>query len=827
MSLSTNTTYRVLVEKLGAANPIEFIGNEGELFYDPSIPSIYLSDGSTPGGVPVAGGGGGGESYWVSTATGITTSANVGVGATFLKSKLTVNPNIIAPYWALTYGDTGIGVTEQSAAAIAYDSVGNIYASGADYDNGIPFVVKFDNGGNILWQKFYEHSDPNRGYKMCDGLAVDKNDDSVYVSVNVDDLIGSSFLLKLDSSGNIVWQREIYDGVGNDRLYAIAISDSGNVYIAGATNSQGAGGNEGIVIKFDSSGNQLWQKIMGCSGYDSIESVSLDSNENVYTVGYSNIISNGCIILVKLDSSGNEIWQRYIDDVSYDWGTAVKVDSSDNIYVAGFTYSQGAGLYDMILVKFDSSGNELWQRTLGDSNYNQAFSIAVDSSDNVYVGGQTYYSDSKINIACFDPSGNLLKQKNVYSGNGEYQWYYYGHSLIDIRNDELIIGGYTYNTLPETYSEVFLAKLPTNLDGNYYFRTNVNQNFFIVEDSNNILGISTLTVGISTLIVSTSTIGIAVTSGITTITSPPNYVAEIGYLQNSIEANGFSFLENLQSVKIVTKDLNINGLPFGNSKNTNFVVGSGAGTSITTGNNNNFLGCAAGRHNTTGFSNNFFGILAGYKNTTGRYNNFFGYLAGDNNTIGSYNNFSGFFSGMNNIDGNSNNIFGAFAGYGNTSGNSNNFIGYQSGSSNSSGSYNNFFGYRAGQGSNGHCNIYIGKDTGSNISPTEVSNRIIIGSGYNNVFTFNSPSGTETKNMQLAVGLTTEAFSTKYWLVGNENFDVGIGVDYPTSKLHVGGTVCADGFISVGNTTPIKIEVVGNTLTFTAVGIGSTSFILT
>jgi hypothetical protein len=46
-----NTTYRILLEKLGDSNPAQFIGNEGEVFYDPNFPELKLSDGVTPGGV--------------------------------------------------------------------------------------------------------------------------------------------------------------------------------------------------------------------------------------------------------------------------------------------------------------------------------------------------------------------------------------------------------------------------------------------------------------------------------------------------------------------------------------------------------------------------------------------------------------------------------------------------------------------------------------------------------------------------------------------------------------------------------------------------------
>lgn len=96
MSLSTNTTYRVYVDKLGASNPSEFIGDAGELFYDPNVPTLKLSDGSTPGGLTIAGGGGGGsgESYWVSGASGISTSSSVGIGTTNPTSKLTVGGDV-------------------------------------------------------------------------------------------------------------------------------------------------------------------------------------------------------------------------------------------------------------------------------------------------------------------------------------------------------------------------------------------------------------------------------------------------------------------------------------------------------------------------------------------------------------------------------------------------------------------------------------------------------------------------------------------------------------------------------------------------------------
>jgi hypothetical protein len=128
----TNTTYRVFVEKLGNTNPSQFIGNEGEVFYDPDAvsPSLKLSNGSTPGGVSFAGGGSGGNAN-----TGdITFNANylVGTGTTYGGSGLFFAPgpdfvdaeNEISngtQYVRLRGGDTASHIHFDTADNSSYD----------------------------------------------------------------------------------------------------------------------------------------------------------------------------------------------------------------------------------------------------------------------------------------------------------------------------------------------------------------------------------------------------------------------------------------------------------------------------------------------------------------------------------------------------------------------------------------------------------------------------------------------------------------------------------------------------------------------------------
>jgi hypothetical protein len=162
----------------------------------------------------------------------------------------------------------------------------------------------------------------------------------------------------------------------------------------------------------------------------------------------------------------------------------------------------------------------------------------------------------------------------------------------------------------------------------------------------------------------------------------------------------------------------------------------------------------------------------------------------------------------------------------NNAGCNNHFFGVRSGVYNGTGSYNNFLGAYSGHyNDTGSNNNYIGGFTGGS---TAASYRIILGQGkkgntfFNNIY-FDSPD--TTKDKQFAVGLNTTGTS-EYWLVGDENFNIGIGTTTPTSKLTVGGDalisgiVTASQFISTGDiTVGANLNINGN------ISIGGTTLI--
>jgi hypothetical protein len=215
----------------------------------------------------------------------------------------------------------------------------------------------------------------------------------------------------------------------------------------------------------------------------------------------------------------------------------------------------------------------------------------------------------------------------------------------------------------------------------------------------------------------------------------------------------------------------------------NNFFGRNAGYYNTIGNDNNFMGREVGRNNTIGSDNNFLGYRAGYYNTNGDYNNFLGRDAGYYNTTGSHNNYFGYQAGNYNTTGSYNNFLGNQAGYYHTTGSTNNFIGHYAGYYHTTGSYNNYFGYQAGNyNTTGNNNNFFGRYTG--IHPS-TSYRIVIGQGESAGIAFDVPKNADK---QFAVGINSTG-TAEYWLVGDENFNIGINSTAPTAKLDVIGDV--------------------------------------
>jgi hypothetical protein len=215
-------------------------------------------------------------------------------------------------------------------------------------------------------------------------------------------------LIQHDGDGLWGWTRQ--DGTAvSDAAYAVAVDPSGDITIAGITagdlaGSGNAGGNDLFVAKYDSAGNQVWLNQIGTAGNESAYRLTVDGNGNAYVAGWTDGSFTGYtnaglddLFVVKYDSSGVYQWTRQLGTASIDqaWGAAV--DGNGNVYVAGYTEGDldgagsgtNAGGADLFLLAYDPSGALQWTRQVGTSGADAATDIAVDGADRIYLTGST------------------------------------------------------------------------------------------------------------------------------------------------------------------------------------------------------------------------------------------------------------------------------------------------------------------------------------------------------------------------------------------------------------------------------------------------------
>ena len=251
---------------------------------------------------------------------------------------------------------------------------------------------------------------------------------------------------------------------------SVAVAPDGSVYVCGVTQSAGAGSNDLLLAKFSSSGTVQWQKTLGGSGDEDGYSVAVAPDGSVYVCGCIGSTTLGGarwdLLLVKFSSSGTVQWQKTLGGGVDDYGHSVAVASDGSVYVFGHAYSAGVGECDFLLAKFSSSGTVQWQKTLGGGKGDYGQSVAVAPDGSVYVGGFTYSAG----VGDFD----FFLAK--YSSSGTVQWYKtLGSSDEDVVNSVAVAPDGSVYICGNTCYDFFLAKYSSSgtvqwqkeIDANY------------------------------------------------------------------------------------------------------------------------------------------------------------------------------------------------------------------------------------------------------------------------------------------------------------------------------------------------------------------------
>jgi hypothetical protein len=325
------------------------------------------------------------------------------------------------PVWTNRFN--GLGNNYDFASAIAVDGSGNVFVTG--YSEGIISgdysTIKYSGAGVALWTNRY--NDPNGNYNIANAMAVDRSG-NVFVTGNssgggLDDYATIAY-----SGGGVALWTNRYNGPGDnfDKAKAVAVDDSGNVFVTGF--SDGVFSSlDYATIKYSGVGVALWTNRYNgpVNGTDVANAMAVDGSGNVFVTGSSTGSTYDDYATIKYSSAGVALWTKRYNGPgsSSDEANAIAVDSGGNVFVTGDSIDSDSS-HEYATIKYSGAGAALWtNRYSGPGNRDIAQAIVVDGSDNVIVTGNSVGSGSSYDYTTIKYSGaGVALWTNRYNGPG-------------------------------------------------------------------------------------------------------------------------------------------------------------------------------------------------------------------------------------------------------------------------------------------------------------------------------------------------------------------------------------------------------------------------
>jgi hypothetical protein len=347
----------------------------------------------------------------------------------------------------------------------------------ANYNYNDFFILKITNTGSIQWkkslggngdEKAFSVTQSNDGGFIISGYTNTNNNGDVsgYNPNNLSSSSTDAWVVKLNSSGNFVWKKCFGDNE-DDELTNIKELNDGSLLFAGTTESYIGNGNHGStdfwLVKTDANGVVQWQKLFGGSGRDIFKSLEVTSDQGFILTGetfsHNGDVSNTLnftssysdIWVLKLDAIGNIEWQRCYGGTMSESGNDIIQTSDGGFAITGNTtsfngnVSYNYGSQDFWLLKINSTGFLVWQKSLGGTNDDVSNSLVATADGGFVLAGYIESNDynSTITGALGNGDGWVVKL-GPYNNLTDSESFDYSFSpnptknLITLKSDKIL-----------------------------------------------------------------------------------------------------------------------------------------------------------------------------------------------------------------------------------------------------------------------------------------------------------------------------------------------------------------------------------------------------
>ena len=303
--------------------------------------------------------------------------------------------------------------------ATGYTTSNDVDVSGLHGGDDIWFI-RLDNAGNILWQKCYGGSlnefpetilQTAAGGFIIFGHTTSTDGDVIGLHPGIGHL-GDVWIVNLDGTGNILWQR-CYGGSDGESAGKIEQTpDGGYIFASYSSSNDGdVSGNlngDFWLVRINSSGNIIWQKCFGGNqgetpyGLVQVEDGYVLAGISLSDDGQNHNHGNGDVWVLKTDLNGNLLWQKFYGGTEFESANTIIRARDGGFFIAGISKSSDGnscknfGEEDYWIIKLNSSGNLEWQKSFGGTNKDKAFGIIEAMDGSLYINGSSISNDNDV-----------------------------------------------------------------------------------------------------------------------------------------------------------------------------------------------------------------------------------------------------------------------------------------------------------------------------------------------------------------------------------------------------------------------------------------------
>ncbi len=337
------------------------------------------------------------------------------------------------------------------------------------------------------------------------------------------------WIWKMKENGDPEWQKS-FGGLGSDFLQSIDKTNDGGFILAGTSASDkgidklenSRGGEDFWIIKLNARGEQEWQKTIGGSGQEKLQTIH-QTFDGGYIIGGSsssqsspNPSEGGGLTteefkefgektsqnfgnldywIVKLDKTGKIVWQKTYGGIYYDELRSIEQSKDGGYIVGGYSNSpsfeipqlgigqkleNNKGIGDFWVLKIDIDGNEQWQKTIGGDQDDQLYVVHQTYDGNFIVGGnsnsQATDEKSKSNqsgtdfwVLKLNPEGKTIWQETYNIGEVDVLT-----SLVENKDHSILLGGFAQSELSQ--NPTFGSKQKETESINDFVAIKINEN---------------------------------------------------------------------------------------------------------------------------------------------------------------------------------------------------------------------------------------------------------------------------------------------------------------------------------------------------------------